>query len=102
MLVNVTEPFNVYRNKSGVVVAAASDVAWTSIASGALAKPAADIVVRVIEGGPVQIKLNATTNDAITVVTEFPLNGMLRSVSQIYFSSTPGATVEVFEVPGAA
>lgn len=93
-----------YRNKSASVADAASNVGWkATLATAALSKPAASILVRNLGSGTITFKINESTNDAITVLAggAFGTDGTIRSIRELYFSNSSGAavTVEVFEVP---
>lgn len=93
-----------YRNKSASVANGASNSGWkATLATAALSIPAASILVRNLGSGTITFKINATTNDAISVLAggSFGTDGTIRSIRELYFSNSSGAavTVEVFEVP---
>ena len=93
-----------YRNKSASVTNGASDVGWkATLATTALSKPAESVLVRNLGSGTITFRINANTNDPITVLAggTFGTDGTVRSITELYFSNASGSavTVEVFETP---
>ena len=93
-----------YRNKSASVANGADKVGWkATLATTALTKPAESVLVRNLGSGTITFRINANTNDAITLLAgaAFSTDGAVRSITELYFSNASGSavTVEVFETP---
>lgn len=93
-----------YRNKSASVANGADKVGWkATLATTAFVKPAESVLVRNLGSGTITFRINANTNDPITVLAggTFGTEGTVRSITELYFSNASGGavTVEVFEAP---